>query len=127
MGITALAATPGRAMLWAPRLLAAAVSLFLATFSIDTFSSGKAFGDVLPEFVVHLIPSAIVIVVAALAWHREWIGAVTFVALAVGYAVSARTHPSWIAVISGPLLVIATLYAWNWMHRSTGGQNAVRR
>ena len=119
MGTTTLAATPGRAMLWAPRLLAAAVSLFLATFSLDAFGP-TSFGEALPDFIVHLIPSALVLVVAALAWHREWIGAMTFLALAAGYAVAARSHPSWIAVVSGPLLVTAALYAWNWMHRRTG-------
>lgn len=115
MGALTLTAAPDKAMLWAPRLLAAATSLFLATFSLDAFGGAATVGEALPDFIIHLIPAAIVLAVVALAWHREWIGAVTFFALAAGYAVAARTQPSWMAVISGPLLVIAGIYAWSWM------------
>ena len=125
MGTTALAAMPRRAMLWAPRLLAAAVSLFLATLSLDAFGTAS-FREALPDFIVHLTPAAIVLAVAALAWHREWIGAVAFLALAVGYAAAARDHPSWIAAVSGPLLVVAALYAWNWTYRRAGA-GTIRR
>ena len=121
MGTTALAAGPDRAMLWAPRLLAAAVSLFLAAFSLDAFGGAATFGAALPDFLIHLLPAAMVLAIVALSWNREWIGAVTFTALAVAYAVAARAHPSWIATISGPLLVVAALYAWNWMRRNAMG------
>jgi len=115
MGTTALAATPDKALLWAPRLLAVAVSLFLGVFALDAFGSDTSFVQALPDFLLHLIPAAIVAAVVALAWNREWIGAVLFTALAVAYAVTAREHLSWIATISGPLLVVAALYAWNWI------------
>jgi hypothetical protein len=117
MANAALAATPDKAMLWAPRLLAVAVSLFLGVFSLDAFGSGTSFVQALPGFLIHLLPAAIVAAVVALAWHREWIGAVVFAAVAVAYAVAAREHLSWIAAISGPLLITAALYGWNWMHR----------
>ena len=32
--------------------------------------------------------------------------------------VAARAHPTWIAAISGPLLLVGALYAWNARHRS---------
>ena len=104
---------------WAPRLLAVAVSLFLGVFALDAFGSETSFVQALPDFLLHLVPAAIVAAVVALAWHRELIGAVLFTALAVGYCVTAREHLSWIAVISGPLLVTAALYGWSW-HRRAG-------
>ena len=117
MGTTALAATPDKAMLWAPRLLAAAFAVFLSVFSLDAFGPGTTLSQALPDFLIHLIPAAIVLAVIALAWHREWIGAVVFAALAVAYLVTAREHLSWIAAISGPLLITAALYGWSWMRR----------
>ena len=78
------------------------------------------FLQALPDFLVHLVPAALVAGVVALAWHRELIGAVLFTALAVVYGVTAREHLSWIAVISGPLLVTAALYGWSWKHRRAG-------
>jgi hypothetical protein len=116
MGTTAIAASPDKAMLWAPRLLAAAISLFLATLSLDAFRGGTLTED-LPDFLIHLIPAAICLGIIAIAWHREWIGAAAFCGLSVAYAVIARSHPLWIATISGPLLVVGLLYWWNWSHR----------
>lgn len=121
MGTIALAAAPDKAMLWAPRLLAVAVSLFLGVFSLDAFDDGAPLAEALPDFLMHLIPTAILLGVVALSWRREWIGAVAFAGLAVAYAIPAYAHPSWIVAISGPLLVVAALYAWNWMHRRIGG------
>jgi len=107
-------------ILWLPRLLAVAVILFLSVFALDAFSSGTSFVQVLPDFLVHLAPSAIVAAVVVLSWHREWIGAVLFTALAAAYAVTAREHLSWIAAISGPLLITGALYGWSWSHHRAG-------
>jgi hypothetical protein len=106
-----------RTILWAPRVLAVAVSLFLAVFSLDEITGTTNIFEALPYVMIHLLPSAIVLAVVALSWRREWIGAVLFVALAAAYAVAARAHLSWVAVISGPLIVAGALYAWSWMHR----------
>jgi len=111
---------PDKALLWAPRLLAVAVGLFLAVFSLDAFGGGTSFVQALPDFLMHLVPAAIVAAVVALAWHWEWIGAVLFTALAMAYAVMAREHLSWIAVISGPLLITGALYGWSWKHKGAG-------
>lgn len=124
MGTIALGATPDGAMPWAPRLLAGAVSLFFATFALDAFSGAASAREAIPDFIVHLMPAATVLALVALSWNREWIGAVTFVGLAVAYAIVARAHPSWIAAISGPLLVVAALYGWNWMRRRAGASDA---
>jgi ABC-type Mn2+/Zn2+ transport system permease subunit len=102
-------------LLWAPRLLAVAVSLFLGVFALDAFDTDTSLVQGLPDFLMHLVPAAIVAAVVALAWHREWIGAVLFTALAVAYGVTAREHLSWIAAISGPLLITGALYGWSWI------------
>ena len=77
----AAAAPPDRAILWVPRLLALTVSLFAGVFSLDAFGNGTPFLQALPDFLIHLVPAAIVVAVVALAWHREWIGAVIFTIL----------------------------------------------
>jgi hypothetical protein len=106
-------------MLWAPRLLAAAISLFLGVFSLDAFGAGTTITQALPDFMMHLIPAALILLVVALSWDAAWLGAVSFVGMAVAYAVAARAHPAWIAVISGPLLLVGALYAWNARRRTS--------
>jgi hypothetical protein len=120
MGATTMSATPDKAMLWAPRLLGFAISLFLSVFSLDAFEGGASLAEALPDFLMHLIPTAVLLGVVAASWRKEWIGAVAFAGLAVAYAIPAHAHLSWIVTISGPLLVVAALYAWNWMHRRSG-------
>lgn len=117
MGTSLLTAKPDKALLWAPRLLAIAFSLFIAVFALDAFSENTTFVQALPDFLMHLVPTAILLAVVALAWRREWVGAIAFTGLAVVFAIPAHAHPSSIAVISGPLLVVGALYAWTWTHR----------
>ena len=71
--------------------------------------------------VMHLIPTAIVLVALAVAWRREWIGAVLFPLLAVLHLVMAWGRFDWSAyvVIEGPLLLLGALFLVNWLNRAT--------
>jgi hypothetical protein len=51
-------------------------------------------------------------------WRREWIGSFAFVVLAVAYGLVVTDRVDWIIVVSGPLLVVGTLYFWNWRARA---------
>lgn len=106
-------------MQWVPRGLGLSIALFLSIFALDSFDGGSFALDAVPLFLVHLIPSAIVLTVVWLAWRREWIGGLAFIAMAIAYAIAARDHLSWVALISGPLVVAGAMYAWTWRQRST--------
>ena len=104
---------------WAPRVIAIAFSMFLAVFALDELrTSDFVIVDAIASILLHLLPSAIVLAVVALSWRREWIGAAVFIALAIAYAVTARDHLSWVAVISGPLVVAGSLYWATWIRRA---------
>jgi hypothetical protein len=93
-------------------------AFFLGLFALDAFSEGKPFVRAVGEFVIHLLPAAVVLAIVALAWRREWIGALAFGALAIAYAASVPSRVDWILVISGPLFVIGALYWWCWRARA---------
>jgi hypothetical protein len=105
--------TTETAAVWAPRLAAIALSLFLALFALDAFT-GKSFAEGLADFTIHLAPSLIVLAVAVLAWRHPLAGAVAFALFALGYAVMVRGRLDWIALISGPLALVAVLYFVSW-------------
>ena len=65
------------------------------------------------DVLVHLLPAILVVVVLAVSWRRQWIGGLAFVALAIAYAVMVRFRLDWIAVISGPLLLVGMLFFWS--------------
>jgi hypothetical protein len=101
-------------LLWAPRIAGLLVAAFLALFALDAFNETGSFVGALPAFAIHLIPSLLVLMVVAIAWRFEWIGAIAFIALAVLYAVMARGRLDWIAVISGPLVLVGVLFLVSW-------------
>lgn len=94
---------------WAPRVMGMAMALFLSLFALDAFS-GRAPGEAILAFAIHLAPAAVLAVVVAAAWRMPIIGAVAFAALAIGYAAMVAGRPDWILVISGPLALTAVMY-----------------
>ena len=97
-------------VIWAPRAVGAGVCLFLGLFALDAFD-GRPLPQTLPDFLIHLLPAAIVAAVVLAAWRHPWIGAAVFAGLAIAYAAMVPTHPDWILIISGPLAIVAALFA----------------
>jgi len=120
--------TTQRLMFWTPRLLGLVFSLFLAVFALDAFSNGARMPDAILDFLVHLVPSLVVVTLVAASWRREWIGVVAFAILGVAYAATmARGHKDWMLLISGPLLLVSALFLWNWINQPGAGREASRR
>jgi hypothetical protein len=102
-------------LLWAPRLAGLLVAAFLGLFALDAFD-GRSLAAAAPAFAIHLIPSLLVLAAVAVGWKLQWVGAIAFVGLAVLYAVRVG-RLDWIAVISGPLLVVGLLFLTGWLRR----------
>ena len=105
--------TTASVTLWAPRLAAIAMSLFLALFALDAFS-GRSIIDGLPGFVVHAGPALLVLAIVGAAWRYPLAGAAAFAVLAVAYAVTVQSRLDWIVAISGPLAAVALLFFVSW-------------
>ncbi len=114
--------TAQKLLLWTPRALSVAFTLFIAMFALDVFSEGTTFWKTLVALAIHLIPAFLVLAAAVAAWRWAWVGAAGFAALGGLYAATRGwRHPSWILIISGPLFVIAALFFFSWrMRRKTG-------
>lgn len=97
---------------WTPLILGTLVCLFLSLFAAD--STG------LVDALMHLAPVAALGAILAVGWRWPWLGAAGFIGAAAVYAVAAWQHPSWIAVISGPLAAVGVLFLASWrLHRPT--------
>jgi hypothetical protein len=104
-------------LLWGPRIFGILVCLFLSLFALDAFGNGKTSIEALPDFARHVAPVLALLAVVGISWRREWVGALVFTALAIGYAYAARDHMSWVCWISTPLLVAGVLYFSSWLRR----------
>jgi len=108
--------TSKRLLFWTPRAISIAFAIFLSMFALDVFSEGYGFWKTLLALSIHLVPAFSVLVVLAIAWRWEWIGAAGFAGLAMWYAKGVwRRHPDWVVAIAGPMLLIAVLFLANWL------------
>jgi hypothetical protein len=106
-----------RMLFWSPRVLSILFVLFISLFALDVFNEGLGFWQTLLALLIHLIPTGLVIVAIVLAWYREWIGAVLFIAGGLWYLFANLRHVSWILTISGPMLLIGILFLLSWLYR----------
>ena len=97
-------------MVWGPRLLGLAVAAFLGLFALDAFDPGLS-AATLTDVGVHLLPALVVGLITAAGWRYPWLGAIGFGVLATGYAMAEPHRFDWILVISGPLALVAVLFA----------------
>jgi hypothetical protein len=113
--------TTKRVVFWTPRIICIAFAVFLSIFAMDVFSMPVDFWHKALALLVHLIPTALVLIALTVGWRREWIGAVVFPLLAVFHLVTkwGQFHWSAYAVIDGPLLLMAILFWVNWSNRAT--------
>ncbi|MFM7299370.1 MAG: hypothetical protein ACKO4Q_19370 [Planctomycetota bacterium] len=96
---------------WLPRVGGIAFALFLALFAFDVFEGEATPMERAIGLGIHLLPNFALLALVAVAWKRPWVGALGFGVLALAYVAIAREHPTWIALIAGPLVLVAAFYA----------------
>jgi len=103
-----------------PRILCILFAVFISLFALDVFGEGYGFWETIVALLMHLIPTAIVLIALAVAWRWEWIGAIVFVGLGVWYLIMAWGKFDWITylLIAGPLFLVGALFLVNWLFRA---------
>ncbi|MFM6926295.1 MAG: hypothetical protein ACKOU7_12390 [Ferruginibacter sp.] len=108
---------------WIARIISIAFAIFISIFAMDVFSEGYGVGNTLLALLIHLVPTGIIILVLALSWHHEWVGAIIFTILAIAYLIAGwgKSHWSAIVLISGPLFILGILFFISWREKNTCG------
>jgi hypothetical protein len=107
-------------LFWTPRILCILFALFLSMFSFDVFDEGYNFWQAIFAFIMHNIPTALVIIILLFSWRWEWIGGILFVALGILYIIASlgKFNLDAFLLISGPLFLIGILFFINWFYRA---------
>jgi hypothetical protein len=71
---------------WTPRVLGVAYAAFISLFAMDVWGMGGDFWDQLAGFLIHLMPTYIIIAALIVAWRRPRLGGVLFLLLATAFA-----------------------------------------
>lgn len=96
---------------WLPRILSLGFVLFLSLFSLDVFSEYAGLAAILP-FLIHLIPSFVLLTGVLIAWKHDLFGAFIFLGFALFYVfmVGFDRPLSWYMGISLPSAIVGVLF-----------------
>ena len=106
-----------RLLFWAPRALGFLFAAFIGLFALDVFDEGYGFWEAVAGFLIHLVPTYLILVAVALGWRWEWLGALLFAALGVAYVVTAWGQFGWTTylIVTGPAFLVAALFLADWL------------
>ena len=69
---------------WTPRIICILAILFISMFAADSFAPELTFWQQIGDFIMHLIPSFILIALLIVAWKWEYIGGIIFIVISLG-------------------------------------------
>jgi formate-dependent nitrite reductase membrane component NrfD len=75
---------------WAARTLGILAIAFVSLFALDAFSGGAGLGQKIAAFLLHMIPSFVLIIVLIIAWKHELVGGILMTL--IGLAASALVY-----------------------------------
>ncbi len=68
--------------IWIPRGVLFFFIAFLFLFAFDAFSTPQDFGEQLMDFIIHSLPSWILIIVLAVTWKKPFLSGISLLVLA---------------------------------------------
>ncbi len=106
---------------WAPRVLCIVAILFVSVFSLDAFQPGVPLTDETLAWLMHMIPSFVLIIILAIAWKWENIGGIIFLSLGLAFTPFifwgnyTNNHSIWISLvvvltITIPFILVGALF-----------------
>jgi hypothetical protein len=113
---------------WAPRILAIVAILFISVFSLDAFQPGVPLTHEILAWLMHMIPSFVLIIILVIAWKWENIGGIIFLSLGMAFTPFifwgnyANNHSVWISLvvvltITVPLILVGALFMMSYYTR----------
>lgn len=94
---------------WLPRVLAVVFILCISFFALDSFGTGEPWYMNLLGFLIHLIPSYVLVIALIFAWKHEAVGGIVFLVLYIGALFFFRFEMVGILIFS-PLILIGVLF-----------------
>lgn len=127
-----------RILYWAPRIICILAILFISMFAADAFGPGLTIMEQLGGFIIHLIPSFVLLALLIVAWKREFIGGVIFTAIGIGLSPFIYNHNynmnhsvgmslGILLVVTFPIIVVGILFILNHFIKEAGYKNRNRK
>ena len=114
----------GKLICWSARILGILYALFLSVFALDVFQESYSASETIIALGMHLVPTAVVIVVLLLAWKNARIGGLLFLILGAAFWIFFGGRNDWSGsmLVSGPLLLVGALFLLcSYLEKEPGG------
>ncbi len=69
---------------WMPRIICILAILFISLFALDSFGPNLTVWQQIGAFLIHLIPTFVLIALLIVAWKWEYIGGIIFIIIGLG-------------------------------------------
>jgi hypothetical protein len=111
-----------RVLYLTPRIAGILIALFIGLFALDVFGMPGSIWERILGFLIHALPSIVLIAAAALSWRWEWVGALAFGLVALFLLTFViRDFPDGLGtllIIVLPVALVAALFLLGWMWRA---------
>ncbi len=106
---------------WTPRIICILAILFISMFAADAFAPELTIWQQLGDFLMHLIPSFVLLGILVFAWKKELYGGILFTVIGIGMSPFIYKHNynmnhsvsmslSIILMITFPFIVVGVLF-----------------
>ena len=120
--------TKSKIYYWLPRIICIFAILFISIFALDAFQPDLTVWQQIGAFLMHLIPSFILMILLVIAWKREYIGGIIFMIIGLGLSPVVymhnynMNHSIWISLgiictITLPLAFVGVLFIVSHFHK----------
>lgn len=88
----------------------------LLIFAADVFNHEQNIAQTFYDILLHLLPTAVILLIVFVAYNRPLIGAIIYLVLGLIYIITGWASMHWTAhvLIAGPLLLLSALYITAW-------------
>ena len=101
-------------LLWTPRIVCILFTAAISLFACDAFGNNTGFWKTLLAFLVHLLPTFLMIFILYLSWKWAWIGGMVFILAGIAYIFwKGLMYP----VVFIPLFLVGVLFLLSWFFR----------
>ncbi len=113
---------------WTPRILCILAIIFLSLFALDAFEEGMPIGKQILGFLIHMIPSFVLIIFLIIAWKWEFIGGIIFMAVGIIFSPIifnmnySMNESIWVSIgiiasITFPFIIVGVLFVVNYYQK----------
>ncbi len=101
---------------WLPRIVSILFTCFIGMFSLDTFNQKIPFSAMLLGFLIHNIPTFILLIILIISWKKSLLGAILFFlsSIVMFLFIKIRNFEYFIMLIF-PLLLLGSLFLLDWV------------